>query len=363
MRASISGSRSATSARSGSDRRTRSTRGAPTVAIPGFQTSRETDAGVRALARWDTLDNSFFPHRGVRMTVDGFYGQRTQRYGDNPDEVSKKLGRIDFYGNAGIPVTDDNFLNIAAARGRAFARRSRARQSVPARRISQPVRPSRQASSRGATSHSGASCLLPPHRPVSVARRERLSRWIARGRQRVAAPAIRCRQAISSRPAACSSPPRRSSGRSISRTDARRAARRASTCSSGGPERLDSAEWVEREPSCRLASVHADEGARDACRSCRSRAAQGAWLYDFDGRRYLDAVSSWWVNLFGHANPRINAALGDAARRARPRDARRLHASPRRRAVRAPGRARAARPRARVLRAPTARRRSRSRSR
>ena len=28
-----------------------------------------------------------------------------------------------------------------------------------------------------------------------------------------------------------------------------------------------------------------------------------------DGRRYLDAVSSWWVNLFGHANPRINAAI------------------------------------------------------
>ncbi|HMA30413.1 MAG TPA: adenosylmethionine--8-amino-7-oxononanoate transaminase [Casimicrobiaceae bacterium] len=37
--------------------------------------------------------------------------------------------------------------------------------------------------------------------------------------------------------------------------------------------------------------------------------ASGAWLYDFDGRRYLDAVGSWWVNLFGHANPRINAAL------------------------------------------------------
>ena len=39
--------------------------------------------------------------------------------------------------------------------------------------------------------------------------------------------------------------------------------------------------------------------------------AQGCWLYDFDGRRYLDAVSSWWVNLFGHAEPRINAALTD----------------------------------------------------
>lgn len=36
---------------------------------------------------------------------------------------------------------------------------------------------------------------------------------------------------------------------------------------------------------------------------------EGVWLYDCDGRRYLDAVSSWWVNLFGHANPDINAAL------------------------------------------------------
>ena len=38
---------------------------------------------------------------------------------------------------------------------------------------------------------------------------------------------------------------------------------------------------------------------------------RGAWLYDTDGKRYLDAISSWWVNLFGHANPRINAALKD----------------------------------------------------
>ena len=36
---------------------------------------------------------------------------------------------------------------------------------------------------------------------------------------------------------------------------------------------------------------------------------EGCWLYDFDGRRYLDAISSWWVNLFGHCNPRINTAL------------------------------------------------------
>jgi adenosylmethionine-8-amino-7-oxononanoate aminotransferase len=38
--------------------------------------------------------------------------------------------------------------------------------------------------------------------------------------------------------------------------------------------------------------------------------ARGPWLYDFDGRRYLDAVSSWWVNLFGHGHPAINAAIG-----------------------------------------------------
>jgi adenosylmethionine-8-amino-7-oxononanoate aminotransferase len=38
---------------------------------------------------------------------------------------------------------------------------------------------------------------------------------------------------------------------------------------------------------------------------------RGVWLYDFDGKAYLDAVSSWWVNLFGHCNPRINAAIAD----------------------------------------------------
>jgi adenosylmethionine-8-amino-7-oxononanoate aminotransferase len=38
---------------------------------------------------------------------------------------------------------------------------------------------------------------------------------------------------------------------------------------------------------------------------------KGVWLYDYDGKRYLDAVSSWWVNLFGHCNASINAALRD----------------------------------------------------
>ena len=38
---------------------------------------------------------------------------------------------------------------------------------------------------------------------------------------------------------------------------------------------------------------------------------RGIWLYDYDKKRYLDAVSSWWVNLFGHCDPRIGGAIGD----------------------------------------------------
>jgi adenosylmethionine---8-amino-7-oxononanoate aminotransferase len=39
------------------------------------------------------------------------------------------------------------------------------------------------------------------------------------------------------------------------------------------------------------------------------KSGQGIWLEDFDGKRYLDAISSWWVNLFGHCHPQINRAL------------------------------------------------------
>jgi adenosylmethionine---8-amino-7-oxononanoate aminotransferase len=43
--------------------------------------------------------------------------------------------------------------------------------------------------------------------------------------------------------------------------------------------------------------------------------AEGVWLYAKDGRKILDAVSSWWVNLHGHANPRIAAAIAEQARK------------------------------------------------
>ena len=41
----------------------------------------------------------------------------------------------------------------------------------------------------------------------------------------------------------------------------------------------------------------------------------GAWLIDADGKRYLDGISSWWSNLFGHADPRIAAAIAEQAAR------------------------------------------------
>jgi len=39
------------------------------------------------------------------------------------------------------------------------------------------------------------------------------------------------------------------------------------------------------------------------------KSGRGIYLYDFEGNSYIDAISSWWVNLFGHANPHINARV------------------------------------------------------
>jgi adenosylmethionine-8-amino-7-oxononanoate aminotransferase len=42
--------------------------------------------------------------------------------------------------------------------------------------------------------------------------------------------------------------------------------------------------------------------------------AEGVWLYTEDGRRILDGISSWWVNIHGHAHPKLNTALAAQAR-------------------------------------------------
>ena len=47
----------------------------------------------------------------------------------------------------------------------------------------------------------------------------------------------------------------------------------------------------------------------------RVRTAEGVYLHLEDGRKIIDAISSWWVNLHGHANPRIAAAIAEQGRK------------------------------------------------
>jgi len=42
---------------------------------------------------------------------------------------------------------------------------------------------------------------------------------------------------------------------------------------------------------------------------------QGVYLYTEDGRKLLDGISSWWVNIHGHSHPALNAALAAQASR------------------------------------------------
>ncbi|MBU6269629.1 MAG: aminotransferase class III-fold pyridoxal phosphate-dependent enzyme, partial [Sphingomonadales bacterium] len=43
--------------------------------------------------------------------------------------------------------------------------------------------------------------------------------------------------------------------------------------------------------------------------------AAGAFLIGADGRRWIDAISSWWVTTHGHCHPRIMAAIAEQAGR------------------------------------------------
>jgi len=65
-------------------------------------------------------------------------------------------------------------------------------------------------------------------------------------------------------------------------------------------------------PCTQMREHHGGEG-RAALPLVPIERGDGAWLVGRDGRRYLDAVSSWWTNLFGHAEPRIAAAIAAQA--------------------------------------------------
>lgn len=45
------------------------------------------------------------------------------------------------------------------------------------------------------------------------------------------------------------------------------------------------------------------------------KSGKGVYLYDFDNNKYIDCISSWWVNIFGHSNDYINAKLKDQVER------------------------------------------------
>ena len=73
-------------------------------------------------------------------------------------------------------------------------------------------------------------------------------------------------------------------------------------------------EWLARSQAavwhpCTQMQHHAQPGTPAYLPLVPIARGEGPWLVDFDGKRYLDGISSWWTNLFGHANPRINAAL------------------------------------------------------
>ncbi len=73
------------------------------------------------------------------------------------------------------------------------------------------------------------------------------------------------------------------------------------------------AEWVSRslrhgwQPCTQM---HDHAGGKDApIPLIPIRSAEGVWLEDFEGRRYIDGVSSWWTNIFGHRHPHIVESL------------------------------------------------------
>ena len=221
------------------------------------------------LARWDNLDNAFFPRHGVRANLDVFYGQRTQRLGSGTEEVSNRLARGDLGVNAGIPLTQDSFLNVAARAG-ALNRDDPSLVNPFLLGGLFNLSGLRDGQLAGSYLGFGAGRLLPPDRQRC---RSSAAASTPAARSRPATPgssAPTSRPAISSRPAACSSPRTPSSARSTSRTAARPAARRASTSTSAARNDVarasadDQRRMARAQPRGGVASVHADEAARDA---------------------------------------------------------------------------------------------------
>jgi adenosylmethionine-8-amino-7-oxononanoate aminotransferase len=80
----------------------------------------------------------------------------------------------------------------------------------------------------------------------------------------------------------------------------------------------DADRWRSRDLAvlwhpCTQMREHQTGTSRDSLPLVPIERGEGAYLIGRDGRRYLDAVSSWWTNLFGHAEPRIADAIARQA--------------------------------------------------
>ncbi len=71
------------------------------------------------------------------------------------------------------------------------------------------------------------------------------------------------------------------------------------------------ADWKERDQQ---AIWHPFTPLADASKIVPLTGAKGCYLHTADGRRILDAIGSWWVNLHGHSNEYIAAAIATQAR-------------------------------------------------
>jgi adenosylmethionine---8-amino-7-oxononanoate aminotransferase len=76
---------------------------------------------------------------------------------------------------------------------------------------------------------------------------------------------------------------------------------------------MDDTDWRARDLAVLWHPCSQMQEHHDGAPLISIRRGRGVWLEGHDGRRYLDAISSWWTNLFGHAHPRIAAAIARQA--------------------------------------------------
>ncbi len=91
-------------------------RGNPTIAVPGFPSAVSTESGGRLLARWDSLDNPYFPRKGLKFVGDLFIGSNHQSAQGIADYTSTGQ-RGSVYANAGFAAGPADFFNVAVRAG------------------------------------------------------------------------------------------------------------------------------------------------------------------------------------------------------------------------------------------------------